>query len=291
MQQPTFTPAHAQHMPAGWNFPTLTVPQAPQPAAAPVTGGGATSTVTRVRWGRLLPVFAGIVLLAFGVWSVSHDGSSAPSSKTVSGGGATDGDLQIARSARTDIATADEASTGAAEADAADDAAVVDSAAADAAPPAATAPRTTPVRTARPVRHAARRPGVRRTVAGGGAGVAATRVSPSVAANGASAPRAGARGGGAPAGELPMTGIETWIAGILGALLLTIGICVHVNAVRIATTAMLYRRGILLRPVECARLAQEQGLPQSVRVWLSDVLHKLLEEPAHGDFVATRMAR
>jgi hypothetical protein len=87
-----------------------------------------------------------------------------------------------------------------------------------------------------------------------------------------------------------MTGIETWIAGILGVLLLGIGICVHVSAVRIATTAMLYRRGILLRPADCARLAHERGLA-SARVFVSDLLHKLLEEPAGGsDFVSTRHA-
>jgi hypothetical protein len=53
---------------------------------------------------------------------------------------------------------------------------------------------------------------------------------------------------------------------------------------------MLYRRGILLRPTECARLAQEHGLAR-VRVAISNVLHRLLEEPARGsDFVSTRHA-
>jgi len=78
---------------------------------------------------------------------------------------------------------------------------------------------------------------------------------------------------------------------VLGVLLLGIGVCVHVNAVRIGMTAMLYRRGILLRPVTCARLAQERGLPR-LRVWTSNALHRLLEEPARrSDFVhASRTA-
>lgn len=114
-------------------------------------------------------------------------------------------------------------------------------------------------------------------------------------ANSFAAATRGAAGTGAnarPSGELPMTGIETWIAAILGVLLLAGGIVVQVNAVRLATTAMLYRRGILLRPVECARLAQERGVPQQLRVLVSNALHRLLEEPAGGsDFVSARAAR
>lgn len=87
-----------------------------------------------------------------------------------------------------------------------------------------------------------------------------------------------------------MTGLETWIAAILGVLLLGLGICVHVNAVRLGMTALLYRRGILLRPVDCARMAQEHGFSR-IRVMLSDLLHRLLEEPAGGsDFVSARHA-
>ena len=104
---------------------------------------------------------------------------------------------------------------------------------------------------------------------------------------------AAVQGGGGPAaataGELPYTGAETWIAAFLGVLVLGLGICVQVNAVRIGMTAMLYRRGILLRPIDCARLANERGFG-SIRVALSNALHRLLAEPEGNDFVRTRHA-
>jgi hypothetical protein len=95
-----------------------------------------------------------------------------------------------------------------------------------------------------------------------------------------------------PDGELPMTGLSTWIAAFLGTLLLVAGICVQVNAVRIGMTAMLYRRGILLRPVDCARMAQQHGFSR-LRVAVSNLLHRLLEDPAPrgSEFVAARLAR
>jgi len=280
MQNPSYTPANAQHIPDGWSFPTLSANVPPAPVVhVPVRGGGAASvTVTRVRWGRLLPLLAGVALLAFGAWTIlgpspATSSSASNASRTVSGGGS--GEVEIS----------DATGTG-------DDA----SAAAGAAPEAATpeAPAAVPAPTAAP-RAAA--PSARAGTPRRGAGRAARRgvaVAPVVrggsSAAAATAPRARATGGGAPAGELPMTGIETWIAAILGVLLLGIGICVHVSAVRIGMTAMLYRRGILLRPTECARLATEHGLAP-LRVRLSDLLHRLLEEPTRSpDFVSTRHA-
>lgn len=289
MQTMPHTPAHAQHIPDGWSFPTLTAPT-PPPATSPqpVTGGGAApSTVTRVRWGRVLPLLAGVALVAFGIWSVTSGTSSSSTDRTVSGGGTSD--VGIDRAIGSDGA-ADEAigvdSSGGATSD-------TNSTPGDAAatPPAAAPAVTPPARAAAPARPRAG------TVRGGGGragrtGRRAAAAAPAVApgtASAATAPRTRS-GGGAPAGELPLTGIETWIAGILGVVLLTVGICVHVSAVRIATTAMLYRRGILLRPTECARLAQDHGLAQ-VRVAISNVLHRLLEEPAGGsDFVSARHA-
>lgn len=123
----------------------------------------------------------------------------------------------------------------------------------------------------------------------GGGGVAAPEAAPSEPTTVPAEARntAPVTGGGGPAAELPYTGAETWIVAILGILVLTIGILVQINAVRIGMTAMLYRRGILLRPVDCARLAGERGLAP-VRVWISNALHYLLQEPAGADFVTSR---
>jgi LPXTG-motif cell wall-anchored protein len=103
---------------------------------------------------------------------------------------------------------------------------------------------------------------------------------------------AAAGGGNAPASAdaLPYTGAESWIAAGLGVLLLALGIVVHVKAVRIGMTAMLYRRGILLRPVDCARLARSGGTG-ALRAWISVQLSRLLEEP-EDEFacVGTRFA-
>ncbi len=286
MQTMPHTPAHAQHIPDGWSFPTLTA-ATPPPAMSPqpVTGGGAApSTVTRVRWGRVLPLFAGVALVAFGIWSVTNGSSTTSGDRTVSGGGTSE--VGIDRAIGSDAGAGDDAtgvdSSGGATAD-------TNSSTGDdvATPPAAAPAATPPARAAAPARPRAG------TVRGGGGrtGRRGAAVAPAVTpgtASAATAPRARA-GGGAPAGELPLTGIETWIAGILGVVLLTVGICVHVSAVRIATTALLYRRGILLRPTECARLAQDHGLAQ-VRVAVSNVLHRLLEEPTRSDFVSTRHA-
>lgn len=273
MQQPLHTPPHAQHVPNGWTFPTLTESTPPSPRqAGPITGGGGAS-VTRVRWGRLLPVFAGLALVAFGLWSTSTGSTGTTSPTTASGGGGSAAsEIEIARSARADAA--------AAAAEARD---ITDRAGPDATTPPASAPRAAgAARPAAARRAAGARGAVRRAAP---AGAAMRLATPAAAAT--AMPRT-VQGGGGPAGELPLTGIETWIAAILGILLLAGGIAVQVNAVRLAATALLYRRGILLRPVDCARVAQERGFPRA-RVALSNALHRLLQEPARGDFVATRM--
>lgn len=90
--------------------------------------------------------------------------------------------------------------------------------------------------------------------------------------------RGSGTGGAAQAATLPYTGAETWIVAILGIALLAGGIALQINAVRIGMVAMLYRRGILLRPIECARLAQGRTLPRA-RVHVSRLLERLLAEP------------
>src|SRR5688500_9225177 len=105
MQQIAHSPAYVdQHVPNGWTFPTLAQgPAQPAPTPHPVAGGGAAqATVTKVRWGRLLPLVAGIAILAFGIWtataSPSSKDSSGDGSRSVSGGGS---------SSELDIAAAD----------------------------------------------------------------------------------------------------------------------------------------------------------------------------------------
>ncbi|MCW2972346.1 MAG: hypothetical protein JWN72_619, partial [Thermoleophilia bacterium] len=122
--------------------------------------------------------------------------------------------------------------------------------------------------------------------------VPAVAAAPAAAATATTAPAAaGATAtGGGTAGELPYTGAASWIAAIIGLIALTLGILVHVNAVRIGMTALLYRRGILLRPTDLARLAHRRGTPQA-RILLSNLLHRLLEVPAtSGEFVTARHA-
>lgn len=276
---------HAQHAPAGWTFPTLAVPAtagAAGPGPSPVSG-----TVTRLRWGRLLPVLAGLALLAFGAWTMSQDGAAAKRrGLAVSGGGSDAGsaEVDIARAARAPqpAAAAPSPRPGAGSAR---------SRATGAAPARRAAARAR-------ARSAAARPRARRAAAsrpaparrGARRGMAVAPALPAAPASAATAPRTVTGGGSHAAGELPLTGIESWIAGTLGLLLLAAGIGIHVNAVRLAAIAMLYRRGLLLRPVDCARMAQQRGIPRA-RVALSGILHRLLEEPSGGDFVSTRLAR
>ena len=276
------TPPHAQHVPPGWSFPTLTPAVPPQPGAtapgtsAPVTGGGDAMTVTRMRWGRLLPVLAGLALLAFGIWTAtSEPGGATTAARDVAG---------------TDTSTELDVAAAAGAGETADDAAT--SAATPAAPPAAATPARPRAGAATPARGtgASNRPNrTRRAGAAAGGSNAFAAASAGAAGTGAGAP--GTRAG-AQDGELPMTGLETWIAAALGILLLAGGIIVHVNAVRLGMTAMLYRRGILLRPTECARLVADGETAARLRVLLSDLLHRLLEEPTPrgSEFVSARHA-
>lgn len=263
--------AQAQHLPEGWSFPALEPMHVPSPqlqvvpAPAVVGGGMAEQTEVRLRWGRVLVVLVAVAVLGLVAWNGTRPGATTDPAATVSGGGSSE-ELDVDRPA------------GAS--DTGDAAALA---------PSTRTPTVTPARTAKP----------RGARGGGGSGRSPRRAAATVAAATATgggvataAPRPAAdRASGSGGGELPITGLETWIAAFLGLLLLAGGICVHVNAVRIAATALLYRRGILLRPVDCARLARERGLVQRARLLLSSVLHRLLEEPADGDFVAARLAR
>lgn len=282
----------AQHLPAGWSFPAA-APTAVASSGAPVTGGGAvTATVTRVRWGRMLLMLIGIGLVGVAIWASIATAAKGPSSsakaidsiglaRTAEGGGSDDVDL--ARAARTH-ALAPKAIAPAPKAAAPNLAARRAAAATRAA-----AARRAAARTAAARKVAARRAAARTAaVTAAGAGTAALATAPTAAAATVASART-ATGGGATA-ELPYTGAATWIAAIIGIAALTLGILFHFNAVRIGMTAMLYRRGILLRPVDCARLAHRRGIPHA-RIVLSNVLHRLLEVPAtSGEFVSARLA-
>ncbi|MBC7462421.1 MAG: hypothetical protein H7287_13775 [Thermoleophilia bacterium] len=244
------------------------------PAPSPVSGGGAMSvTVSRVRWGRLFLVVVGVALVGVGGWAALHGSGStaAPAdsvgiSPTVSGGGTSD--AKSGTDARVTIGTPK----------------VV-------APKVASA-KVAAIRTAAARKAAARRAAARRVAARAAAVAPMVAAAPRVAAAATSAPTtAGATAtGGGTAGQLPYTGAASWIAAIIGLIALMLGILVHINAVRIGMTALLYRRGILLRPTDLARLAHRRGTPQA-RILLSNALHRLLEVPASSDeFVTARHA-
>lgn len=282
MQTFPHTPAHAQHVPDGWSFPALS-PAVPPPATSlAVTGGGgaAESSATRVRWGRLALLLATVALVAFGAWRATSDGT--PEAARAGAGSGTN-QVEVAPAGGADEAS-DLGTSGAGGSATTDGAAGVGRSTTTPIVPRAT-PRTG-VRPGAAARAGAtpRRP-ARRATAGAAAGTGFA-TAPAL-----SAPATAIGGGGAPAGQLPVTGLETWIAAGFGILVLGLGIALQVHAVRIGMTAMLYRRGILLRPVDCARLAQEHGLSR-LRVLLSNGLHRLLQEPAGGsDFVRVRAAR
>jgi len=56
------------------------------------------------------------------------------------------------------------------------------------------------------------------------------------------------RRGRAGAQALPYTGASTWIAAVIGLLMLAAGVFVQYKALAIGDTAAMYRRGPLLRP-------------------------------------------
>lgn len=270
----------AQHLPAGWPLAQQPVMVAPGVAPQPVVGGGATTwdSTTRVRWGRILLVFLAVALGGFGIWNaIGAAGSDGKSGTTPgarnAGGGLVDSPKLDATDEARQARVPSTPKVAAATTPSRD----------------ARAARTAPRRRAAARRSTVRKPA--RRAAGGGAGTTATRPVRAQAAPhrsvAAAGPKVGvhAAGGGEGNAALPYTGAETWIAAILGVLILTCGVLLQVHAVRIGMTALLYRRGILLRPVDCARLAGERGIP-AVRVWLSGVLHRLLAEPRRNDFVS-----
>lgn len=295
MQSFAQTPAAAtQHLPEGWGFPVAGAPAAVASVPAiPVSGGGAIApTMIKVRWGRLLLMLAGVLVVGFGGWAVAGSGGGTNNSTAPRTAPSSDmpDEVDVVRASRgVGVKPPISAPTNAHSTTPKTPVAKKPAAKAPARP-ATTAPvAKTPV-TRTPAKNPTKTPARgTRVVAGGGAAVAPALAAPSSAVATPTSPSV--RGGGAsPAdgSELPLTGIESWIAAALGILLLGFGICIHINAVRIGMTALLYRRGILLRPVDCARLAHRHGLPR-LRVLLSNVLHHLLQEPATaGEFVSAR---
>lgn len=275
MQSLAQTPADLQHLPNGWSFPTLNqsaLPPAPSNKA--VTGGGA-STVTRLRWGRILTLIGAGLILGFGAWSLmSNKGatkstlSSQSKPNTVAGSGTVDIAPSTSSTQKADALPTTKSSASATN---------------NVSKTRASNSRNSQSKT--PRNRARQSTGAGLTAQGSG-----TANAFAIASNQAGS-RAAKHNGAQrrmATSELPLTGIETWIAALLGIVILGAGIALQINAVRLATTAMLYRRGILLRPVDCARLAQERGM-SSTRVFISNVLHRLLEEPAGGrDFVSAR---
>ncbi|MCW2949996.1 MAG: hypothetical protein JWN41_1009 [Thermoleophilia bacterium] len=227
-----------------------TMPAAP---AVPTTvvGGGSSpaNTITRVRWGRLALMLVGTALLVLGAWSAVPHRGAKQTVDT-----STLGIAPAQGSGADEIATARAARLS-------------------------SVPQISAARSIATKRTIARTRAARRA--------AAARASHRAALRRTSAAVPSVAGGGTA--ELPYTGASTWIAAIIGVMALLVGVLLHINAVRIGMTAMLYRRGILLRPIECARLVSQGSAAPRFRIWCSDVLHRLLEVPTtSGEFVSSR---
>lgn len=221
----------------------------PSPLQPPLPPVADDATRTRVRWGRVGIAFVAAVIVVASVAGVAT-GSVATSDTPRAAASTAARALQPASIAATERATT------------ADDQPKIEAAA-----DATATERATSIATEIDAPQGARA----RAAAVSGGGSATTAI--------------GAAAGPASGADLPYTGAETWIAAILGVIILGLGIALQVNAVRIGMTAMLYRRGILLRPIDCARLASERGIGRLARVWISNALHRLLQEPAGADFV------
>lgn len=196
---------------------------------------------SRLRWGRLLLLIIGVALVALAVVNVR-----SPHEQAGGNAGAASGKAR-------DIA-GDDASAfpvgGSPVADSSSDTDTSDGAPTDAIAPVGS-DATLDATTAEPP-----------VVSGGGGAAPAARHADARRLHAASRQharhartgftrrgRAAVGGGGAPgASSLPYTGASTWIAAMIGAMLLGIGMIVQLRAMQIGEAASLYRRGPLLRP-------------------------------------------
>lgn len=251
----------------------------------------------RVRWGRIVLAFAGAALLAFAAANMISAANIAPARS--------DASRDISASA------GDGGASAGSEADVAGDAGSSGEVLGDPAAAAGSGGTTDSITESVPQTsgsgmsttdtHARHRTGTRRKhssgsrrsgrrAAGGGA---ALQGATETANAGGRHPRGGGRAVAAGS-ALPKTGASVWIAAFLGIALLGGGVLMQVHAVRIAATALLYRRGPLLRPswyavegLPMAASAAESLAPRLGR--LLQPLERLLRQPpAESEFVGWR---
>lgn len=180
-----------------------------------------------MRWGRLAVLVIAIGLLAFAVANMFTGSPSKPTGKQG------DTPISVSRS----VGTGDDLNGAA---------------------PGSTLSRA-------PVAGGGGTPTVRRNPARRQRAIAARRARAAQARAAARAHRGmAARTRGSGASSLPYTGASSWIAALIGILLLGTGIIVQLKAVAIADTASLYQRGPLLRPAALVSSAidhMHQALP------------------------------
>lgn len=246
-------PATADSAIATWAFPAPS-PEHGFPASqswTPATGGGKPAPgrgrSIRFRWGRMGVVVTLIALLGFSVSNMAMHGFGRSAGNPAT------------RDA-TSIANSDSWAPGGGDAGAGEQAPASTPPTRHALPAQATTHSTGRAATAHGTRAANTRGHSapnrhRRSASGGGSGaVLGLRVGSQVAQ--ARTHTATRTGRVAAATGLPRTGAPSWLAVVLGMTLLLVGISMHVNAMKIGATALLYRRGPLLRPsylVGCAR--------------------------------------
>jgi hypothetical protein len=286
------TPSHEAYGYHGaWPQPAM------EPMAPPMDGGvyAMEAPPRKVRWWRLLLVGAGVAMLLFSISNMvkatdagnkASAGTGGTSSKSSIGGSSDT--LPLERTVGGDDTPVDPAS-----------AAPVD---ADLSPGASSTPATVTGGGAGVTHsHAAQRHHghrVRRTGSRGNRRAGRRAAGALVSSDNARAAarrtrsRQGARAAGG--GALPHTGLSVWWAALLGMVLLGGGVLMQVHAVRIAATAVLYRRGPLLRPTWYVQTAAPRAI-ELVREWAPGAaervapLVRLLQSPTGGsDYTSTR---
>lgn len=245
------------------------MPAVPPPVAA----------VTRVRWGRVALVLAGVVLLLFAASDVfAGDGPRSSTDKSLRS--ADPLDVEAAQPQEAPQATAGDAAVSGGGKD----------------PARKEDARAAAARAA--TRRTARRAAARRKAARAARARRAARAAAAIATgSGTAAAQAAPAPGTTSAQSLPRTGASAWVAGVLGFLLVAAGLLLHVNACRVGATAAEcletaagYRRGPALRPRAVASRAR-RWLDAGVSPGVARIVKALQAEAAPGDYVSAARPR
>ena len=227
------------------NSSSYYVPQLQASGAPAMPMGGGGPDELRMRWGRVGVVLAAVVVLMFAGYQLL--GASVDPERSVTGGG---GAPAVDDTAPAINSFATSPGTGSPSGPASGDGA---GAGIDPAPQGSNT-QTLGLEAERRERQAERREAQRREqrqqraeqrraererAAAGGGGAGTAHAAEATHADGAY-----------DADGLPMTGAPTWLAAVIGFLLLAGGTMLQLRAERVATTASGYRRGPLLRPAD-----------------------------------------